>query len=84
MSIDEDDLKRRLSVLEARTRKLEERNGLLTAILALTLVIVFLAALQRPEFIYSLGTVALAFAIVILVLFLGWRILQPWTRKARE
>ncbi len=91
MSVEEDELRRRVSILEAKIRKLEERNGLLAAILTLAFVTVFigLAAVFLTSFsglVPTDSSVALVVISVFLILLfiLGRRTIESSVRKSAE
>jgi len=82
LSDEPDELKRRISILEARTGKLEERVGLLSVILFLIILLVILGSILQV-FIYPLGLGALGFAALVLILYVAWRTYQSSVHKAR-
>jgi uncharacterized membrane protein (DUF485 family) len=92
LSVKEDELERRVSILEARIRELEKRNGLLATILTLvsvtvfiSLAAVFLDALMGPQPLNG-PSIAIPFIIALLILLfiLGRRTLESSIRKSVE
>ena len=94
MSVEEDELRQRVSILEAKVKKLEERNGLLAVILTLTFVAAFISlAAMFLNFLNSRlvpvpmdAGVALVVtsALLIFLFILGRRTLESSARKSAK